>query len=856
MLLLAGMFGLPWTAASQWQDATEIFTLPGTTQASYLGTALSVADFNADGLDDITVANSDGTAVAYMQMQSGGYEPVHFIDGTEQVQGIAWFDADGDDDLDLLLTRRFAAMQLFLTDGNGLVESAAESGLPLDETWEARGIAVADYDADGDLDVYISMYHDGTTGLSENLLLNNNGLGFFTDVTADLGVGNGLQHTFQGSWLDFDADGDLDLWVINDRTIFPNAMYSNNGDGTFQEVGGDYGLDQQVFAMTATVGDPDNDGDYELFCSNVENEPNVYMDKDGFGFYNETGADLGLDGMQYSWGGCWVDVDGDMDSDLMVATYRFPNTLPYKNYYYENHNGGATFTDMTESNWPNNQTQLYSLAACDFNQDLAPDLVALGNSSYLQMLQNDAVDGPAPNGRLAVQLCGTYSNRWAIGAEVKVHAGGVSQLQLVSCGTDYVTQQSWRRYFGLGSAEVVDSIEVNWPSGMHEVWYDVPVGSDLRLIEGSSTAVLSYSGTGCAGDSSWLNFPLPCPDVEVNGLAVLGDSMLIQEDGMYVVNCKWMGGLFQWSDTLFWTEQEPHGLSIQWTEPLCYNEPGSLGWYADSTFTVELEGNSFPFSVQNLQVLGGDLTLMTLDSASVCSELHHFTLVQPSELELYIDYAPALCHSDSAQAFAVGYGGTPNYILTWGNVNPLMLPEGTVPLHLEDANGCTVDSSIVVEIPAPLSCDVVAVPEDVGNDGSVELDPSGGTPPYEVIWNTGATGDTVLSGLSAGLYSWVIQDANGCLLLGLQALINMGVEEHALHRTGSLSRGPAGIWLKPGDPWPGILQVDFYDPKGSMVYSTSIENNDWHHWSWDLLPIQGVVWVHDTRGTTYLRSNY
>ena len=151
-------------------------------------------------------------------------------------RGVVWFDVDGDDDLDLMLSRRFSGMELYLRDGVNLVESAAASGLPTTDEWEMRGLSVADYDQDGDLDVYVCMYHDGTTGLSENLLLNNDGQGYFTDVTTEAGVGNGIQHSFQGSWFDFDGDGDLDLWVVNDREIFPNALYANLGDGTFIDV--------------------------------------------------------------------------------------------------------------------------------------------------------------------------------------------------------------------------------------------------------------------------------------------------------------------------------------------------------------------------------------------------------------------------------------------------------------------------------------------------------------------------------------------------------------------------------------------------------------------------------------------
>jgi hypothetical protein len=283
---------------------------------------------------------------------------------------------------------------------------------------------------------------------------------------------------------------------------------------------------------------------------------------------------------------------------------------------------------------------------------------------------------------------------------------------------------------------------------------------------------------------------------------------------------------------------------------------GALGWSTDSTFTVEYGGASFPSSLQGLSVLGGPLTLITLDSAGVCSESHEFTLDQPTELELYIEYTPALCFGDSAQAFAAGYGGTPNYILNWGGVSPMLLPEGLVSLHLEDAQGCTLDSSIVVEIPDPLSCGVVVTPEDLGYDGALELNPAGGTAPYDVLWNTGADSDTVLTGLSAGLYSWVLMDANGCLLLGLQDLLNVDVAENAPHSSGQLRYGPAGLWLEPGSPDWGVVQVDFFDVQGRRIYSTVVEDGGMTHWSWDVVPRQGVIWVHDNQGQTLFRSAY
>ena len=173
--------------------------------------------------------------------------------------------------------------------------------MPINSDWESRGLSVGDYDLDGDLDVYLCLYHDGTGSTHQNVLFNNDGNGFFSDVTSFAGVGNGIQHTFQAIWFDYDQDGDEDLWVVNDRTIYPNALYQNLGDGTFVDIAPDVGARQTISGMTATVFDHDNDGDMELFCTDVENEPNTMLDPVG-PVFQEVAGQLGIDGMRYSWG--------------------------------------------------------------------------------------------------------------------------------------------------------------------------------------------------------------------------------------------------------------------------------------------------------------------------------------------------------------------------------------------------------------------------------------------------------------------------------------------------------------------------------------------------------------------------
>ena len=851
LLFLVLLYAIP--AKGQWEDMTEYYLVEASTQASWLGCGMSLADFNLDGLDDLTFAESNGLVSMYAQMLDGGFELVNEFDGQVQGQGLAWFDVDRDEDLDLMITRRFGSMQLFIQEEGQFVDEAEIRGIPLDDDWESRGLAVADYDNDGDLDVYIGMYHDGATGLSENILLNNDGTGFFDDVTAEAGVGNGLKHTFQATWYDFDADGDLDLWVVNDRGVFPNALYENLGDGTFEDVATSMGADQAIWGMTATLGDYDNDGDQELFCTNVAEAPNLALDLVGEQ-YVSVGEWNGLNGSRYSWGACWVDADGDMWSDLMVATYRFPNFMPYDNYYYKNTNEGLFFEDLSSA-WPNEQTQLYCVGVVDVNQDLAPDVIGYGNMSFVQILQNTPDENEIAPGRLAVRLCGTESNRWAIGGQIQVHAGGVVQTQLISNGSDFMTQQSNTRYFALANESAADSIVVLWPSGSQETWYDVAAGTTAHLIEGSAEAQLELEG-GLCEDEATLVSPFDAPVIRWNG--VVSDSLTLQIDtaGTYVLQCEWMGGLFVWTDTLVYELEPTHEITVEWSEPNCFGETGMLGWNTDSSFVVEFSGEQWGSQSSSIPWDAGEVVLTTTNLSSGCQVGHIVNLPEPPALGLYLVYLPAACSDDLASVEALGYGGTPSYLINWFDADPNNLPEGEVPLSLTDAQGCTIDSSIIVVIPDPLVADVELENESNGNDGSIALQISGGTPPYETLWNNGTLGDTALTGLSAGLYSWVISDAHGCLLLGLQELVNLGSDESLVKgRWGwQMTEEQVVIWA-PEDV-SGRVVFQLYHLDGRLAIETALEGAaPWKLNRFDL-PAHGSARIMDGEGNSLFHSMY
>ena len=470
------------------------------------------------------------------------------LEGSVQGQGLAWLDADGDDDLDLMVSRRFGRTELYIRDGETLTEQGIERGFPDDDSGEGRGLAVADYDGDGDLDVYICMYHDGTTGLSENQLYNNDGTGYFTDVTESAGVGNGIQHTFQAVWFDEDEDGDLDLWVINDRIDLPQCVVPESwrwhvGCGPRPQSG------PRHFCHDRHHWRSGQRWRRGALCTNVENEPNLMLDKTSGPYRLWPGLGCGRHAVQL---GCllggrrWGHVERPYGGHLP-----FSNSLPYDNYFYLNSQFGQPFSDETDS-WPNEQTQIYAVGVMDFDQDGTRRL-RLRQRPFAQMIRNVSADASSPHrpSRTVFALRQSTSH-WRQGGRPR---GGLTQTQWVTNGSDFMTQQSTHRYFGLADHSIVDSVVVEWPGGLRETWMNVAADQMLRLVEGSTTVGIAITGGACDGDTAWIHFPFDAPVKRWNGIVVEGDSLPLAVAGTHVLECEWLSGLF--SGRTPWNGRQP-----------------------------------------------------------------------------------------------------------------------------------------------------------------------------------------------------------------------------------------------------------------------------------------------------------
>jgi DNA/RNA endonuclease YhcR with UshA esterase domain len=243
--------------------------------------------------------------------------------------GTSWADYDGDGDLDLYVTNRFEANVLYQNDGDGTftdVTSAAGVG----NTGNGAGTAWADYDGDGDLDLYVANDNG-----EANVLYQNNGDGTFTDVTSAASVGH--MGSDQGpAWADYDGDGDLDLHVADYGAA--NVLYRNDGDGTFTDVTSSASVGYAPSSLGTAWADYDGDGDLDLYVTN-SHTANVLYQNDGDGTFTDVTSSTSVGHTGNSRAAAWADYDGDGDLDLYVT-----NQDDQANVLYQNNGGVASIT--------------------------------------------------------------------------------------------------------------------------------------------------------------------------------------------------------------------------------------------------------------------------------------------------------------------------------------------------------------------------------------------------------------------------------------------------------------------------------------------------------------------------------
>jgi enediyne biosynthesis protein E4 len=453
-------------------DVTEAAGLSGRGTKGY-PQGVAVGDYDNDGFVDVYVTNY-GDNVLYHNNGNGTFTDVTAKAGAAMSlhpfkASACWLDADNDGYLDLFVTHYF--QWTFKDNAND---------------W--CGEKKPGYRTYCSPDVFKPL---------PNVLLKNNGDGTFTDVSEQAGLNRYPGKGMGVAIADYDDDGWMDVFVTNDR--MPNFLYHNEGRGVFKEVAlraGVYANESatMVSGMGCDFEDFNNDGLPDVFYADLVNEHFTLFVNLGRGtFRDDTFPSLmGLLSAPHSgWSNRICDLDNDGWKDILVSgshvtdnVQLYHDRLRYKEscFFFRN-SGNGKFEDWTGRAGPDFQTPgaWRGLAVADFDNDGGLEFAVsrLDDTGFLFRKK-----GGAPNHWLLLALKGTQSNRDAIGARVQITLpSGLKQTSHVTTANGIYSASDKRVHFGLGSETTVKLLEIRWPSGTTQRLENVKADQLLHITE-------------------------------------------------------------------------------------------------------------------------------------------------------------------------------------------------------------------------------------------------------------------------------------------------------------------------------------------------------------------------------------
>ncbi len=437
---------------------TDVTIKAGVGDSSYSIGAVA-ADYDNDGDQDLFVTNygpnilyrnnNDGTFTD-ISKKAGVQGPEKLKDFTKWSLHAAFFDYDKDGFLDLYVANYLAfdpEYDLYFKP----------DGFPGPLTYEGQ----------------------------PDILYRNNGDGSYSDVTKKSGLFEPTGRAMSVGVADFDNDGDPDIFVSNDA--MQNFLFRNQGNGTFKnealELGVAFGeFGESTSSMAPAFADLDNDLDLDLFVPDMGFSCLYRNDKIAFSGVTATAGIAAVSGQYTSWAPLMFDFDNDGWTDIFITNGDAHHVYAEEDLLLRNR-GNFTFEDVSLKAGDYFTKAEYvgrGAASGDIDNDGDVDIVVMNVGGPALILRNEL---ESKNHWLSLQLAGTSSNRDGVGARVVVTTGKVTRMAEVTAGSGYLSNNDRRLHFGLGSAATIDLIEVRWPSGIVQKLEKVKSNQHMTITE-------------------------------------------------------------------------------------------------------------------------------------------------------------------------------------------------------------------------------------------------------------------------------------------------------------------------------------------------------------------------------------